>query len=55
MPNHRVRRSPTYIHTFMGRRRRIRGGVNKAELEVKGTRVLEFDTVGNIQLFQSAG
>ena len=47
--------SPTYIYIFMGRRHGIRGWVNKAELEAKGTRVLEFDMVGNIQLFQSAG
>ena len=39
----------------MGRRHGIRGWVNKAELEEKGTRVREFDMVGNIQLFQSAG
>lgn len=29
--------------------------MNKAELEVKGTRVLEFDTVGDISSFNLLG
>lgn len=46
MPTTGLGGSPTYIHTFMGRRRRVRGWVNKAELEANGTRVTEFTRWG---------